>query len=537
MPSTTWKLPQQWVYASAVLCFLIIFYFWAEPIVYQNNGIFIYPLDEAYIRMAIGKNLALHQYWGLSGQEYAPASSSLLYPIILALFFKIFGIHAVFPFIINLAAASIWLWVVRRWLQKEGLSPVLQLLALLILVMPIPLPVIVMTGMEHTLQILFSFLFIYDFFDWWGDENPFSRKMPWQVYLYGLLSVAIRYEGLFLVGIACVYLMLRKKWLTSLALGLISLLPIVIYGLYGLRHGGYFLPNSIILKALPIPFDGEHVSRFFNNEPVNRLFFPMITPGTVATGRLLVILPLTYCMILNFPGKHRKYRAILVFCLATTILHMVFSSSFFYYRYEAYLFACDLVVPVLLIVLRARAIFLQKGPAKWGIILAGIIFFYPLAHRAWYAFKDTATACRYTYQRDYQAVTFLKRYYDHVVVHMNDLGIASFYTEAGVADITQGLANMEVANSLEDEYFRPEFVDYQVSKLKPAVALVSDAGLFYKVRQHWTRVASWRAYDFVATRDPEITFYAVDPAAASLLKRNLRQYEASLPGQVRVTYY
>ena len=43
-----------------------------------------YPLDDTYIHMAIARNVAQSGTWGINAGEFAPASSSPLWTVILA---------------------------------------------------------------------------------------------------------------------------------------------------------------------------------------------------------------------------------------------------------------------------------------------------------------------------------------------------------------------------------------------------------------------------------------------------------------------
>ena len=62
-----------------------------------TGGITMYPLDDTFIHMQIAKNLAFHHTWGIVPGEFASASSSLLYTLILAFLFKVFSFQPGFP--------------------------------------------------------------------------------------------------------------------------------------------------------------------------------------------------------------------------------------------------------------------------------------------------------------------------------------------------------------------------------------------------------------------------------------------------------
>src|SRR4051812_45844062 len=53
-----------------------------------NNNTWVYPLDDTYIHMSIGKNLAEFGQWGITRHEFTSSSSSILYTLLIALCFK-----------------------------------------------------------------------------------------------------------------------------------------------------------------------------------------------------------------------------------------------------------------------------------------------------------------------------------------------------------------------------------------------------------------------------------------------------------------
>lgn len=146
------------VVAIAVLFILLLL---LEVVALRHTqGVFPYPLDDAFIHMAVAKNIVEHHNWGISAHGFQSASSSILYTLLLAGLFKVFSVHVILPFAVNVAAAVVLLLVLQEWLLRQGLSRRAQLVVQLAVVLITPLPILVMTGMEHTLQCLFCFLFL-----------------------------------------------------------------------------------------------------------------------------------------------------------------------------------------------------------------------------------------------------------------------------------------------------------------------------------------------------------------------------------------
>jgi hypothetical protein len=53
----------------------------------------------------------------------------------------------------------------------------------------------------------------------------------------------------------------------------------------------------------------------------------------------------------------------------------------------------------------------------------------------------------------------------------------------------------------------------------------------------WAKVASWTIPDNVICSDSVVTFFALDKAIVPGLKKNLQEYQPSLPAGVRVKYF
>src|SRR5262249_185763 len=66
----------------------------------------VYPLDDTYITMAMGKNLAEHGVWGVTRFEFASSSSSILWPIVMAATYRIAGTNEAAPLLWNLVFAT-----------------------------------------------------------------------------------------------------------------------------------------------------------------------------------------------------------------------------------------------------------------------------------------------------------------------------------------------------------------------------------------------------------------------------------------------
>ncbi|HJW15636.1 MAG TPA: hypothetical protein VJ499_00870, partial [Flavisolibacter sp.] len=123
----------------------------------------MYPFDDTFIHLQIAKSLT-RGHWGIS-TEFASASSSLLFTIILTIF-RFVSDSTLVPFIVNCLAGIAIVWFLHQWLKRHIVSSLAQGTIMLLAFFITPLALMVVTGMEHTLQCLLSFIFIFYFSDW-----------------------------------------------------------------------------------------------------------------------------------------------------------------------------------------------------------------------------------------------------------------------------------------------------------------------------------------------------------------------------------
>src|SRR5579872_100472 len=300
-----------------------------------SGGTFMYPLDDTFIHMTVAKTLALHGNLGIAPGEFESASSSVGYTLLLAGAFRVFGVHAFIPFLVNFVAAVGVLLVVYRRLKREGVRPFAQLVILAAIVLLTPLPILVITGMEHTLQCLVSFLFLFGFADWLaasGEDR--EAKVPAAIYVYALLACMIRYEGAFLVGIACLLLLYKRRVGEGFLLGAVGAAPIFLFGVYSIMQGSYFLPNSVLLKSEGARLSLRGLAGFLFQTIEQKLTISLEGIATTVTQHLLIILPLTYLVFAGPLKKAVRHAYVILMLIFTSFFQLTLASTGWFYRYE-----------------------------------------------------------------------------------------------------------------------------------------------------------------------------------------------------------
>ncbi|MGI8952120.1 MAG: hypothetical protein ACR2FN_11105 [Chitinophagaceae bacterium] len=507
----------------------------------STNGTFMYPLDDTFIHMSVAKNFAFYNNWGINKSEFASASSSLFYTLLLAALFKIFSAQIIIPFIVNVVAAIGLLIVLQRWLQKQNIPATAQLIILLCIIFFTPLPILIISGMEHILQCIFSFLFIFKFSEWLEKmlvNKEVKWRLPWQIFLYGILVSSIRYEGIFLIGIICLILLFYKKIVLAFQLGIISLLPIIIFGIYSVTKGSYFLPNSVLLKSQSIPFSLNGIVEFFGNIFIQKLTTANTGITLLATQRLLIILPLAYLFFIKQIQQKISYKFILIILIGCTFLQLSFASTGWFYRYEAYLILCSIMILSVLIYNYLKDFFLERTKKMQLIVLVALLFMlsFPFVLRSMAAFSKASQACVNIYQQQYQMGQFQKKYYDNYNICANDIGALTFFTNANDLDLW-GLGNIDVARSKKNNYWTANFLDSLSKNKNAGIAIVYDSWFSDSLLNRWKKVATWQMQNNVICGSDIVSFYAIDKNIEPDLKKNLIDFQKILPADVKVKYY
>ena len=179
----------------------------------HTGGTYCYPIDDAFIHLAIARHLAFDGVYGVTKHAFAAASSSIVWPFLLALVDRVFGDHVTTPLVLNLVfgvalvAASAWL--IRK--EAPNASFGAQLFWLVAIVFLTPLPTLVASGMEHTLHAAATILLVAEAARALANEERASTSQVARLAALAALTCAARYEGLFIVAVvfgAYVYLTL-----------------------------------------------------------------------------------------------------------------------------------------------------------------------------------------------------------------------------------------------------------------------------------------------------------------------------------------
>ena len=214
-----------------------------------TEGYWVYTLDDAYIHLAMARNLMLYGVWGVTPDAFTSCSSSPLWTLLLAALFKVIGVRDWLPGLLNIGCAVLSLFAIDRTLAEYRVAGHVRVIAGLSIFVLVPFAVIASTGMEHCLHVLLTLAFLRAAV----AELRGSEARDWtHVALLGgwaFLMTATRFEAVFVAAPIAGILVLKGRWRAGVFLGLSALLPVIGHGIFSLSHGGFFLPNSLVLKG------------------------------------------------------------------------------------------------------------------------------------------------------------------------------------------------------------------------------------------------------------------------------------------------
>jgi hypothetical protein len=497
----------------------------------RTGGRLVYALDDPYIHMAMAKNLAQHQVWGVGPSEFTSSSSSLLWTSSIAALFAAFGVREAIPFVINVAVALILVGVLFRRLSSR-LHPPYVFMCLVVAIFAAPLPALIFAGQEHILHALVTLVFVDGAATWLAAPRSGIRDRTFLI-LCGLavLLPLIRYEGLFLVGIVAALATLVRRWSEALLLLLACVAPVVIYGAISASHGWYWLPNSVLIKASRPDFSSlADIARTFGYNAYSRLM------GVPALG-FLVYASLAAFMLRFARGARDRLQWMLAIFLMMALAHAQFAQpqAFWFFRYEAYLIVVGwsgfaLALGEWLDATRVRET--RKSHFVHAALVLALIGLSPLPERALRSLVLVPRATANIYSQQYQMGLFLREFYRGAPVALNDIGAASFLGDIEPFDLV-GLANREVARRMLNRWYQYDDIQELTDAADVRIAIVYDAWFRGRIPPTWRRAGTWVIPDNVVNGSDTVTFYAVRRDAFPELRSHLQEFSHKLPESVR----
>jgi hypothetical protein len=222
------------------------------------------------------------------------------------------------------------------------------------------------------------------------------------------------------------------------------------------------------------------------------------------------------------------------------LLHLAFSETGWFYRYEAYLVALGLVVVACQVtdwMPREIAFVASVGrvfPRKVATAALVALLLYPLAVRGAGALWFTPQATNNIFEQQYQMGIFVRQYYQGSAVALNDIGAVNYLADIHCLDLW-GLASLAVTTKRSRGSYHTEDIDILARQAGIRSAIVYDpwyVGPIGGLPRSWVNVGRWTIPNNVVVGDSTVSFYAVDPSEAPALIEHLRNFRDRLPPDV-----
>jgi hypothetical protein len=459
-------------------------------VLYMNNGQFLYVLDDPYIHLALAKQIAQGHY-GLQADEFASPSSSLLWPLLLALFAK-WSFFEYVPLVINIIAVLLTAHVMKKILAHV-FSRHVDLLVFCILICGGGIS-LVFTGMEHSLQVLCTVVITAAMIDI-TEKRPVHGGVLFAALFMGPL---VRYEVLgFSIVAAVLFWSYRQRIFIFPAI--LSIFLLVGFSYFLWINSGAFLPASVLAKMT-----SEALS-----------FHPPI---------LFVFLIIFFLLLRHF--QHNRDRCLLVLCMSIFVMgHIIIGKSGWYGRYEAYV-----LIPLFLFLAYYALPYMMSEQRKMAtvrffklLILASSLPYVVLTMAV-----PGASHCIYLQHVQMQK---LAESANIQKVAVNDIGYMTFKSQARIYDLW-GLGSYKVHNLRMDN--NPLLFDQVVEQDVPLIMIYDSWFKDLPVPSTWQRLGTLKLTSFPGLifnplGNSEVGIYAVNNATAKRLGSVIETWKTTLP--------
>jgi len=504
------------------LSLLVVF----AAILAMNSGLMVYTIDDIYIHLAISRNLNEYSVFGVTRYEFSSSSSSPFWNLIISAGFVLVGITDMVPLALNVILASVAVVTLYALLKDMDMSPRYLTVVLVSFVFFTSLPGLVFTGMEHTLHIVLSLIFVVLSSRVLSLEESSGRQSLLLLVVTFFVS-AVRFESMFLALPVALLFLIKRKWSHALALLGMAALPWIAYGIVSMQNGWLLLPNSLLIKGVDAM-----------NQGIGLFLIRGIGALAVSPHLLVLIVASVKLTSSQEHGFWHSDNVMKLIFVSSCLLHLQLGRIGWFFRYEAYLVALG----VLTVSIQARQFFSKldlttfRMPALgtsldrnrlYGLGLV-ILFIAPLAGRGALWIYWTPTASNNIYEQQYQMGLFLDMFYTGEAVLMNDIGCANYLSDIVCVD-KWGIGTLDVGQSLLNGSMSVDTLRIIAAEHGVRVAILYEDGL---VPEEWEEVGRWTIRDNVVAYNSTVAFLVVEPSERDRLIDSLVLFSPGLSEDV-----
>ncbi len=499
-----------------------------------TEGKFIYVLDDAYIHLAFAKNIVINGVAGITKYENSSSSSSPLWTLILILIFYLTGVNELVPLILNILFSFVLITLAFFFFKKYSLTNVFSTSGLLAIIIITPLILNIFTGMEHLLQTIFTISFIFlsvkELSS--GESNPGKIKnSDILIFTLSALLASIRYEDLIIIVVVSLIFFFRKKYFKGIFIMISGIIPVIIYGVISVYNGGFFIPNSILLKiALP-----EFVTMLTGTDIFERIVSylgfnkKIIILFTISVSVFLLQIRLKKSFLSEIP--------LLLFIIISIILLNKILLTASYFRYDVYIVITSIVINVIALYdyfsekfkVKPDLSFIRKNKTMLALFTFFSIF---LIYKTFESGK-TILAAKNIFEQQYQMSGFVNKYYSGKEIALNDIGTVNFFADIRCTDFI-GIGNNDIARERFDGSFNENSMSEIAKRNKVKISILYEKWFdnYGGIPKDWIKIGQWKISDNYICGDDAVSFYAVSKDEEAKLKNNLKSFSTELPVSV-----
>lgn len=503
---------------TLTLCWLIIAVVIVAASLLLTSGHLTYSLDDPYIHLAVAENI-LEGGYGVNSSEYSSPSSSIAYPLILALT-ELLRLGDWGPLVINLLAMgtavfALGLLLARHILNDSNSSLPFAILAGLAIVLCMNGWGLPMTGMEHSLHVLTVVLVILGFV---GLHQ--GARAPWWLVAAIVFMPLLRFEGfaLALMSVCALFALGHRR----AAFVTIAAISAAIGTWMAVMHflSLPLLPSSVMVKSgvAANAVDGSGLFRTLKSIAEN--IMTSLTDRQ-ATFLVLALGPLVAGTIAAFHhGKRHLAIGVGATCTVAVLAHLAFGRYGWFARYEIYIVSAAILA---LFVLWRQALVLPA--ARFVSLWLLAVLALPYA----YATLMTPFASRGIYEQQYQMHRFTTEFWKRPIA-VNDLGYVSYRNSGFVLDLW-GLGSEEVRQLKRDHKLTRESISNLLAKYDVSLVMIYESWFRDTVPEHWTPIAVMKSVPVTAASG-DVTFFGIGDIGTA--RQALQGFAATLPPRVQL---
>lgn len=502
----------------SVVFYLLLLVVILASILHLTHGVFVYPLDDPYIHLAMAEQM-VHGHYGINPVESSSPSSSIVWPLLLTplagtpwqvylplVWNILFGVIS--AGLIGAIAAD---WPASTWTGEVTLPRWQRALTAMLLILLANLVSLTFIGMEHVLQIMLSICCAIGLI-----RALEARTIPRWCLAAAIVAPMVRYENLALtVAVAAALIGLRQRRKAALVVGL-SLLPLVAFSLFLKAEHLPLLPTSVLVKGGAYKSASSPGISFLLGIRDNLVL------DVMHAERGSMVLLLIILLVLFWRERSRTRRFVIGAAAWVAAIQLLIGRFGWFHRYEVYAF-----IFIALILVRIAA---EHSRMKLSLLTLILLC---CARPYIQGTLMTPEGSLEVYQQQYQMHRFMVDFYRRDIA-LNDLGLVSYQRPPGVYVLDLfGLASPEASRQVNKT---PEWMADIVQRHQVPLAMIYTP--WFQIPPSWVPLAKMcldRPSQIVAERC--VDFYSTSVSTEEETRTAVTRFASAVPQRVAFTLY